>query len=223
MSATDRLLRAGVVLAIVGVAFQTLVHLVNLFLLGDRYYHLDLSAEKTAFTWANTVAIFAAACAALLIAAHPATRARWRFALLGLLLAHLSLDEFVEIHERLGEWTADALDLSEAVGGRIWLPVYLPVLAAAALLLLWSALSAPPRPRRYQLAGIGLLVSATLVEGVGVLTKILEEDYGWDSPHQARAAVEEGLELGGWIVLAAGLTAAFYTAAVSDTGRSRDP
>ena len=210
MTAADRLLRAGVVLALVGVGVQTVLHLLNLFVLDDRYFHLDVSNEQTAFSWASTVATFAAACAALLLAARPGTQGRGRFALLALLLAHLSLDDFVEVHERLGEWTEDALDLPEAVGVRIWVLVYLPVLAAAALLLLWSALNAPPQPRRYQLAGIGLLVAATFTEGIGVLTKLLEE-HGWDWPHRVRAAVEEGFELGGWIILASGLFAAFYS------------
>ncbi len=208
-SPADRLLRAGLLLAVAGVAFQTIVHLVNLFAFDDRYYHLDLSAEHTVFSWVNAVAIFAAACGALLHAMDPATRGRWRFGLLAALLAHLSLDEFFEIHERLGEWVAGWLDLPETVGVRIWLLAYLPVLAAAALLLFWSARTAPPKPRRFQLAGLALLVAAALSEGLGIFTKLLE-DEGWGKPHRMRAALEEGLELGGWIVLAAGILAAFY-------------
>jgi hypothetical protein len=217
----DRLLHAGVVLAVVGVGGQTLLHLVNLFVLGDRHQHLDVSAEHTAFSWASTAATFAAACAALLLATRPRTHGRMRFALLGLLLAHLSLDDFVEIHERLGVWTEDVLGLPEAIGPRIWLVVYLPVLVATALLLAWSALNAPPLSRRFQLAGIGLLIGATLSEGLGVLTKLLEE-HGVETPHRLRAALEEGLELGGWIILAAGLAGAFYEP-VNDTAPSPDP
>jgi uncharacterized membrane protein len=218
---SDRVLRAGVVLAVTGVAVQTAGHVVNLYVLDDRYSSLDVSAEHTAFAWASSVATFGAACAALLLAARPNTRSRRVMALLGVLLAFLSLDDFVEVHERLGTWTEDALGLPEAIGPRIWLLIYLPVLATAALLLIWSARNAPPRAARYQAAGIGLLIAATLSEGVGVLTKLLEE-HGLESPHRLRAALEEGLELGGWIVLAAGLAAAFYSQAVSDSPPSRD-
>lgn len=221
MSRSDRVLRAGVVLAVAGVAVQTVAHLVNLFVLDDRYSSLDVSGEHTAFAWASSIATFGAACAALLLAARPDTHSRRLMALMGVLLAYLSLDDYVEVHERLGTWTEDALGLPEAVGPRIWLLVYLPVLATAALLLLWSARNAPPRARRYQAAGIALLIAATLSEGVGVLTKLLEE-HGFESPHRLRAALEEGLELAGWIVLAAGLAAAFYSEAVSDSPQSRD-
>jgi len=93
---------------------------------------------------------------------------------------------------------------------------------AAALLLVWSALSSPPRTRRYQLAGIGLLVAAVLSEGLGVLTKLLEE-HGIETPHRLRAGLEEGLELGGWILIAAGLVAVLYAGPVSDSDRSPDP
>ena len=218
MTAADRVLRAGVVLAVVGVAGQSSLHLVNLFLLDDRYFHRDVSNEKTAFTWANAVTIFAAACAALLLAARPGAH-RARYALLGAFLAYLSLDEFVEIHEPIGEWAEDALGLPEAVGVRIWLVVYFPVLAAAALLLVWSALYAPPRIGRYQLLGIGLLVAAVFTEGVGILTNLLE-DHGLESPHRVRAAVEEGFELAGWILVAAALAAAFYAPELNGSGRS---
>jgi hypothetical protein len=218
---SDRVLRAGVVLAVTGVAVQTAGHLVNLYLLDDRYSSLDVSAEHTAFAWASSVATFGAACAALLLARRPNPGSRRLMALLGVLLAFLSLDDFVEVHERLGTWTEDVLGLPEAIGPRIWLLVYLPVLATAALLLLWSARNAPPRAARYQAAGIALLIAATLSEGVGVLTKLLEE-HGLESPHRLRAALEEGHELGGWIVLAAGLAAAFYSEAISDNPPSRD-
>ena len=222
MTASDRLLRVGLVLAVAGTAVQTLIHLVNLFALGDRYYHLDVSAEQTAFSWASTVATFAAACAALLLAARPDTPRRGRMLLLAAALAYLSLDDFIELHERLGDWVGDELGLPEAIGPRIWVIVYLPVLVAAALLLVWSALSSPPRPRRYQLAGIGLLVAAVLSEGLGVLTKLLEE-HGIETPHRLRAGLEEGLELGGWILIAAGLVAVLYAGPVSDSDRSPDP
>jgi len=221
LTASDRLVRTGVVLAVAGAAAQTLIHLVNLFLLGDRYYHLDVSAEQTAFSWASTVATFAAACAALLLAARPDLPHRRLMLLLGASLAYLSLDDFVELHERLGNWVGDELGLPEAVGPRIWVLVYLPVLVAAALLLVWAARMSPPRPQRYQFVGLGLLVAAVLSEGLGVFTKLLEE-HGIETPHRLRAGLEEGLELAGWIVIAAALTAVLY-APLSDTDPSRDP
>jgi hypothetical protein len=217
----DRLLRTGVALAVAGVAIQTLVHVVNLFVLDDRYYHLDVSAEKTVFAWASSAATFAAACASLLIAAIPQTKRRLWMLILGLLLAQLSLDDFVEIHERLGVEVDDLLDLPEFIGPRVWVVVYFPLLVVAAALLVWSALESPPRPSRYQLAGLGLLVLGVASEALGVFTKLLEE-HGIESPHRLRAGLEEGLELGGWILIAAALTAAFYVRRLNGTARSLD-
>lgn len=217
----DRLLRSAVVLAVAGVAIQTFIHVFNLFVLNDRYYHLDVSAEKTVFAWASSAATFAAACACLLIAAVPETKGRLRMTVLGLLLAHLSLDDFVEIHERLGVEVDKALNLPEFIGPRVWVLVYLPLLAVAAALLVWAAFESPPRPGRYQLAGLGLLVLGVASEAFGVVTKLLEE-HGIESPHRLRAGLEEGLELGGWILLAAGLTATFYVQRINGTARSLD-
>jgi hypothetical protein len=222
LTASDRLLRTGVVLAVAGTAAQTVIHLVNLFAFDDRYYHLDVSAEQTAFSWGSTVATFSGACAALLLAARPDTPRRGLMLFLGASLAYLSLDDFVELHERLGNWVGDELGLPEAIGPRIWIVVYFPVLVAAALLLVWAARSSPPRPRRYQFIGIGLLVAAVLSEGLGVFTKLLDE-HGIETPHRLRAGLEEGLELSGWILIAAGLTAVLYAGPLSDSGRSRDP
>jgi len=221
VTAEHRLLRTAVVLAAAGVALQTFIHVFNLFVLNDRYYHLDASAEKTVFAWASSAATFAAACAALLLAATPTVARRGVMLILGLLLAQLSLDDFVEIHERLGVAVDDALDLPEAVGPRIWVLLYMPLLAFTALLLVWSARQAPPRAARYQLAGLGLLVLGVISEGFGVFTKLLQE-HGIESPHRLRAGVEEGFELAGWIILAAGLTATFYARQVSGTFLSRD-
>ena len=156
------------------------------------------------------MATFAAALGALAWA-FVDERVRARALALGALLAYFSLDDFVELHERFGQELADAADLPEAVGARIWILIYLPLLALGGLLV-WSIVPRTLPPiRRFQLAGLGLLVAAVLSEGLGVFTKALEE-RGFESPHAVRAGVEEAVELAGWSLLAAGLFAAAYAA-----------
>jgi hypothetical protein len=221
LTESDRLLRTGLVLAIVASIGQTLAHVFNLFALDDRYYHLDVSSEGTAFSWASTAATFAAACGALLLAARPETRRRSLMLVLGASLAYVSLDDFIELHERSGDWVSDRIGAPDFVGPRLWVFLFLPILAAAALLLVWTASQAPPRPQRYLFAGMGLLVAAVISEALGILTKWLEE-HGIESPHRLRAGLEEGLELAGWVLIAAALIAMLYEP-VSDSGRSRGP
>jgi hypothetical protein len=213
LTESDRLLRTGLILAVVASIGQTLGHVVNLFALHDRYYHLDVSSEGTAFSWASTAATFAAACGALLLAARPETHRRSLMVVLGASLAYVSLDDFIELHERSGDWVADRIGAPEFVGPRLWVFLFLPILAAAARLLAWTASQAPARPPRYLLAGMGLLVAAVVSEALGILTKLVEE-HGIESPHRLRAGLEEGLELAGWVLIAAALIAMLYTPSV---------
>jgi hypothetical protein len=60
---------------------------------------------------------------------------------------------------------------------------------------------------------MGLLVAAVVSEALGILTKLVEE-HGIESPHRLRAGLEEGLELAGWVLIAAALIAMLYTPSV---------
>ena len=66
--------------------------------------------------------------------------------------------------------------------------------------------------------GLGLLVASIPVEIVGAATRKLAEE-GTDVPETLRVTLEEGLELGGWILLAAGLTAILVSALMRTTRR----
>jgi hypothetical protein len=212
----DRILRLGVVLAVVGVVFQSAVHLFNYFALDERYASLDVSAEHTAFAWVSTAASFAAACGALLLALRR-ERDRPLLLLAAALIAYFSMDDFVEIHERVGYELAQRIDLSESVAQRFWLLVFAPLFFAALWILWRIARATPGEPGRYQKLALGLLVAGVVAEGAGILTKRLEED-GNGTPHSIRALFEEGFELSGWVILAAAFFAAFYD--TYDRGRT---
>lgn len=180
----------------------------NVILFDGRYDEFNASAEHNPPTWASVVATFTVAFVCLLTSI-------WRrhdfrpFAGAAVLCAFLSLDDSVEIHERLGNRLGDALDLPHFLSTRAWMILYLPVLAAAAALLWRLGQRVPEHIRRYHHAGLALLGLAILLEGVGIATGRLRET-GTAVPHALRAGFEEAAELAGWILIAVSLTVALF-------------
>jgi hypothetical protein len=210
-SPADTLVRFGVRVALVAVVVQSAAHLGNEFLLDDRVQGFDADVEGTSFTWASSVATFTVAWAAALHAAAFESHRR-EFGLLAVIAAWFSLDDVAIIHERaalkVGE---DILGLPDYAAVRLWLVAYLPLLLLVGLVLWRLADESPPPADRAVRLGLGLLVASIPVEIAGLGTRRVAED-GTDVPEDFRIALEEGLELGGWIVLAAGLTAVLCSA-----------
>jgi hypothetical protein len=207
----ERLLRIGVPLAVAAVALQTVAHLTNEFLLDDRVEGLDADIEGNVFTWASSVSTFTLAVAAFLHALAFSTRRR-EFGLLAGLGLLFSLDDAVQLHERVAlELGEDLLGLPDYVAVRLWLVLYLPLLLLAGLLL-WRLAEEVWEPAGRMLRlGLLLLVASIPVEIVGAGTRWLDEE-GTSVPEDFRVAVEEGLELGGWILAAVGLMTAVVVA-----------
>jgi hypothetical protein len=201
-----QLLRAGVLVAVGAVAFQTAAHLGNEFLLDDRIEGLDADIEGNAFTWASSVTTFTVALASFLHAAVFPARRR-EFFVLAALGVWFSLDDVIQLHERValrvGE---DLLGLPDYLAVRLWLVFYLPLLLLAGLLLWVVAERLWPAAARTLRLGLALLVASIPVELAGAFTRWLAE-RGTDVPEDFRVAVEEGVELGGWILVAAALVA----------------
>jgi hypothetical protein len=201
-----QLLRAGVLVAVGAVAFQTAAHLGNEFLLDDRIEGLDADIEGNAFTWASSVTTFTVALASFLHAAVFSARRR-EFFVLAALGVWFSLDDVIQLHERValrvGE---DVLGLPDYLAVRLWLVFYLPLLLLAGVLLWVVAEQLWPAAARTLRLGLALLVASIPVELAGAFTRWLAE-RGTDVPEDFRVAVEEGVELGGWILVAAALVA----------------
>jgi hypothetical protein len=202
----ERLLKTATVVALVAAFVQGVVHLSNLALGDLELTVLDAGSDTGAFAWASTAATFAAAFAALVLAAA-ATRWVRTLATLAVMLAFLSLDDFVQIHERVSE---EALEIGfpEAwhVGRLFWVVVLLPVLAATFMLLWRIAHVAPPDERRVLRVGLGLLVFAVALEAASPLLFHFDWDHlSW--PYEVEVAVEEGAELAGWIAITGALAA----------------
>lgn len=213
----DRLVAAGVVAALVAVTVQSVGHLVNELVLDGSATMLDADAEGALFAWLASVAIFAGGLMAFVYALAGGDRRR--YGVLAAVLVYLSLDEIVQIHERLGTAVGgDVLGLPGWADVRLWLVIYAPLLAGTLVLLLRVAGDADGWPRRSIRGGIGLLVAAIAIEAAGLLTKWLEE-RGTELPDVLRITVEEATELGGWVLISGGLTAVVVTAL---TGASDD-
>lgn len=202
--AADRALASGWALAGITGTIFLLAHVVNHVALDDRIGELQASAEQNIWSWAASMATLVAGLSTL-IYARSARRTRRAWAL-GALLVFFALDDYVEIHENLGDDVSDALSLPDYVGPRLWVVLYLPLLGAAAALLWSLAEELGGRARSGILAGAALLAAGYLLEGLGILTKRLE-DRGVELPHALRAGLEESAELAGLIVLASALTA----------------
>jgi hypothetical protein len=203
--------RVGFRIAVVAMLVLAAAHLGNEFVLDGRVEGLDADVEGNVFTWASSTATFAVAfCAALHAAA--VEKQRREFTVLAALTLWFSMDDVAIIHERVAHKIGeDLFGLSDAIAVRLWLILYLPLLVLAALVLWRIADEAQPPAGRSVRLGLGLLVASIPVEIVGALTRELAEE-GTNVPNELRIALEEGLELGGWILVAAGLTAILCSA-----------
>jgi hypothetical protein len=202
----------GVGLAIAAVSVQSVAHLVNEFALDGEIRNLDADAEFATFAWAGSVAIFTSALGAALFAALDERRP-WLYGVAAV-LALLSLDEIVQLHEQLALELAEGLDVPDYVGVRLWLVLYGPLLLALAAILWRVSRSLDDLAGKALAGGVALLVAAVFLEGVGLPTKWLD-DRGTGWPDVLRIAAEEAAELGGWIFVGAALLAAAFARAQS--------
>jgi hypothetical protein len=201
------IVQTGLRVAVVAAGAQAAIHLANAWLLDERVVNFSADADGHLLAWAGSVPIFAAACAVGIIALAWA-RQRVELGLLAAALTFLSLDETASVHERLGQAGVELLQLSDEDYGRlVWPIVFFPLLATV-LIGLWrlAAATSSVASRRAILAG-------SLALGAAVAAEILWSGFplgggeigSW--PDNLEVAIEEGLELAGWIAIAAGTAA----------------
>jgi hypothetical protein len=220
-----RLSTSGTVIAICAVAVQTVAHLANAFALGSRHPGLDAATEGNAFAWSASLATLAAGAAALaVVLALPPVR--FRVACLVVLVTFLALDDMVDLHDTLASAVAPDLPGRLSDLGAWTMPlVYLPILATGFVLIARAAWDAPFPAARPLWLGLGLLAGAMAVRvGAGVVK--LEGEVLPGGVRAVGVAVQQGAELGGWILVAAGLAAFAAAERISDrlpTNRRRSP
>jgi hypothetical protein len=153
-------------------------------------------------TWANLVATFAAAFAAILHAVLLSERRR-TYAFIACVFAFFSLDEAVLVHERLAKSVIAAAGQDTSWDSVVWPALYLPLAGAVVVLLVSLTRTTPTRARRFVGVGLVLLVTAVAAEVLSAPVSTGETVAGWT--HVLESAYEEGAELTGWIMIATGL------------------
>jgi hypothetical protein len=215
----ERILEAAVVVAVAGVVVQTLVDVAGVWAFDREHEILLADSDDSLFAWASIVATFAAAVGALLLSlARPGRSLLWFIAVAA---AFLSLDDFVRIHERLGDLADRAESLEAWEPARLlWPMLFFPLLGALFLALWRVAGRLPRRPGRFLLVGLLLLTGAVALELVSA--GVLRAGYDRGTvPYELEVIAEEGAELAGWILVAGGLLAAFALDAGRDEATMR--
>jgi hypothetical protein len=198
-------LTVGITLAVAAFSIVLMSHLAYSFVFDRGVGFLNVEAENSSFSWASSVATFAAGFAALLTALG-GHRPR-RYLALGGILAWFSFDDSVQVHERLGEWaTTNVFAARDDYAHALWLVVFFPLLGAA-FLLLWQVSRELPSRGRFvlRLGLVGLVVGIAAEAATAALYTVVGK--GAESVLGAlEIAVEEGSELAGWILIATALS-----------------
>jgi hypothetical protein len=216
---TARVVRVGIGIAVILVVFQTAAHLTYAFVSDGRWGELNLDAEYGTFSWISSGTTFAAGFVALLLALFDPRRAR-RYLLLAAMLAFFSLDDAVELHERLGEAAiARLVDLDRGSFNHIFWPILFFPLLALAFLLLWDVSRyAGGQVRALLRAGMTLLVVGVAAEALASAWYLPGGDPDtW--PGAVQIMIEENAELAGWIVIVTALTAEACRELLSGVGQ----
>ena len=159
---------------------------------------LDVDAEANLPTWYSSALLLACAMGAGLLAqrADAAARRGWR--LLAFLLALVSADETVALHERCAAALMPWLTARGIAHVWIWGVGAAIVLALAAALLPFLKALAPPV--RYALVRSGVVFVAGAL-GLEVIGQRYAATYGWHDPiYVSLAALEELCEMTGAVL-----------------------
>lgn len=188
----DRLLPILPLLAVALAGAVMLGTMFNYLVLDGALDDLNAGLERSLNNWITVVATFSGALAAFVLACVASAQRRLMLGLLTGMLAFLSLDDLLGIHER--------------VGGRIGIDhvetlIFAPVYALALTIMVLLAAEGPARVARYLRAGAGLLVAAVVIDLFSSVTRDLQASW----PQQLRIAAEEACEVAGWVLVAGSL------------------
>jgi hypothetical protein len=213
-----RVVAGGIVLTVVAVVIQSAAHIFNVWALDNYWDALNADSDTGGGAWASSGLEFASACFVLLLAAC-ATAWEWPLVSLAGILAFFSLDDVIQVHERVSRLALD-LHLWAHAGRLVWPIIFLPLLVASFGGLWFVAHEAGGAAWRLIVIGLGLLVLAVGLEIAAQGLFVL--DVGrLDAPFVAEVVVEEGAELMGWGLIATGLAAAAAQALAGDVEASQ--
>lgn len=203
----ERIFLVGCWAAVAAVAVQAATHVADVAFWDGDVFALHADVEGNAFAWLGSAVTFAAALMAFLAAIAVRVVDRVGIALAAI-VAFFSLDEGIALHERIGESSVEALGLDLSLRRAAWPLVYVPLLVVA-FVLLWriAQRGSPPVARAIRI-GLGLLVLAVVAEVTSTLYLPDGSENTWKDAIEV--VIEEGAELGGWMLVATGLAARAY-------------
>jgi hypothetical protein len=204
--------RLGWSIAVLACAAQTAAYLTNELVLDRRFHQLNIAADGTVFAWANTLAIVSLA---VLVAVAAARRliGIWRAVALVLGLGVLALDDATGAHDRLADLRAESLPGRPEAAAVVTLAAF-AVLLAVVFVLLWAESGRLSKGAQWTMrAGLLTLASAVAVRIAGAAFG--HETVG-ETVRALGIAIEQGLDLVGWILVAAG-----YAAGLRDSARAQ--
>jgi hypothetical protein len=198
-----RLLTTGYVVALAAVAVQSVAHVANGVFFDDEIGAFNADHDASVFAWASAAATVAAAFVLFLF--WLVTRGAGRLLVVAVVLAFFSLDDVVRIHERLADGDPfRRLRAPDRVGPARLARDLPPAAHARVRRPLAPRGGAPGRVGSALRLGLVLLVAAVAAEVVSAPLYISGADSGW--PGRVEVVLEEGAELAGWTIVAAGLT-----------------
>lgn len=199
-SAALKVVRFTLRVSLVMVLLLVAVHLVDALVLHPKLPSLDADDDHSVWSWASVGTEFLAAGMLGLFAATSTRSVALQFC--AWVVTFLSLDDFIRIHEKLGaEWSLFPHSVRV-----LWPVLYLPLLGSL-FLLLWRVAQGLERDERALVrAGLLALVVAVGLEFLTPFLFAIGQGHG-SLGYETEVAVEEGLELGGWLWIAGGLAA----------------
>ncbi len=172
------------------------------------FWYFDVGREYNLATWYGSgLWLLLGVVAAVIAVSRPRFRASWW--LLAAVALFASIDEYLEVHERLdvpGNWVAEHLPFDV---GFTWVLIGAPIALVIVLLLARVVLSLPARARHGIILGGALFVAGAV--GVEVVNGRVLEDADWivDNTYLYGTMVEELLEMSGIAIALASLLSLF--------------
>lgn len=199
----NRLPRGAIVVAAMAVAIQTTLHLLDVLVLQGRFPSFDAGSDRGLGAAATVIAGATAAFSALLMSFRSRSRREaWLLAFLAAGLGFLAVDRVAALHDRLGHELASHAGLPDVASWPTPI-VYGPLLVPAAVII-WRGV-AGGAIRVTGRAGIILLGLALAVLPLALGAELFLGGVPRGAPRDVAIAAKQGLELGGWVLVAAAL------------------
>jgi mannose/fructose/N-acetylgalactosamine-specific phosphotransferase system component IIC len=210
-------IRLGWSIALLACVVQTAAYLTNELVLDTRFHQLDAATDGTLFAWANTLAIVCLTVVVITAAIRGLMRTS-RATVLAVGLGLLAVDDATGAHDRMRGFRMSSLPGPPRTAEAVTLAAFVLLLAIVFFLLWAEGGGAPGRAKGMMRAGLLALAFAVVTRLVGA---VFGRDGTYDDVVRAvGVAVEQGLDLGGWILVAAGYA---LSVGASAPGQSSSP